>query len=153
MNYEHRIVIGDWSDDGHCKKSYFTFKCSHDESEVKKAYTKACKKCKVSLHERVPNCTAICCNYEESWIPSKQLKALKKLGVDFKFAESLEHNNGITGESELSCIGQDIAYLFFEMVKTQLPDFEYKLVDEKKPINGFWSKDFNHSFGYGCFDN
>lgn len=33
--FEHRIVIGDWSDDGHGKTEYFTFKCSHDEEAIK----------------------------------------------------------------------------------------------------------------------
>jgi len=37
------------------------------------------------------------------------------------------------------------------MVKTQIEGFEYTLVEEKKPLNGFWSKDFNVGFGYGCF--
>ena len=51
MSYLHRIVIGDWSHDGHNQDDYFNFECSHDEPEVKKAYLAAIKKCKVALHE------------------------------------------------------------------------------------------------------
>jgi hypothetical protein len=148
---EVRIVIGDWSKDGHNKMEFFTFQCSHEEKDIKKAYKAAIKKCKVSLHDdggRLRN--AVCCNYEDSIIPADKLRSLKELGVNFDFRESKFHKND-AGEDEMSCNPQDIANLFFAIVKTQIPGFEYKLVKEKNPINGFWSKDFNFSFGYGCF--
>jgi len=156
MKYEHRIVIGDWSHDGHNQDAYFTFQCSHEEKEVKKAYLKAVKQCKVSLHEqdgkgkRLSGVTPVCCRYEDSTINAPALKALKELGVNLSFRES-KFNQNDKGEDEMGCSPQDIAYLFFEMVKTQIPDFEYKLIKEKKTINGFWSSDFNINFGYGCF--
>jgi hypothetical protein len=140
MSFEHRIVIGDWSHDGHNQEEFFTFKCSHDEKTVQKAYKEAVKKCKVSLHdENKKGITAICCNYEESTINEDQVTALKELGVKLPFAEG----DGLSP--------RDVAILFFEMVKTQIEDFTYELIPEKKPINGFWKDGFNYGFGYGCF--
>jgi hypothetical protein len=157
MKYKHRIVIGDWSKDGHEQSEFFTFQCTHDQPEIKKAYLAACKKCKVSLHyqdhkhpSRMKGITPVCGRYEDSSIPAPQLQALKDLGVNLDFRETEFHQNN-DGKDELCCSPQDIANLFFAMVKTQIPGLEYKMVEENKPINGFWSEDFNFSFGYGCF--
>jgi len=144
LAHEHRLVIGDWSDDGHNQKEYFTFKCTHDEKAVKKAYKDAVKKCKVSLHDDIRGAKPVCCKYQESCIEAPEIKALEKLGVNFDFTSS-------EFDDTLPCCPEDIACLFFEMVKTQIPDLEYKLVEEKKTLNGFWSSDFNFQFGYGCF--
>jgi len=65
--FQHRLVIGDWSNDGHGKSKYFTFECSHDENAVKKAYKAAVKKSKVSLHNE-KGADSICCDYEDSKI-------------------------------------------------------------------------------------
>lgn len=145
--FTHRIVIGDWSHDGHNQDKYFSFECSHDESEIKKAYKKAIKKCKVSLHEdrKLKGITPVCVEYEDSTIEEPQFKALLEMGVNFDFLE------GFTEANRVGCTPKDIAYLFFEMVKTQINGFEYKMVPEKRTINGFWSEDFNYGFGYGCF--
>jgi hypothetical protein len=155
MSFQHRIVIGDWSHDGHNQEDYYTFECSHDEPEVKKAYWAAIKKCKVALHEnndkRLKGVKSVCCKYEDRTIKAPELKALTDLGVSFDKMENLFEQDK-DGNDELNCSSQDIAYLFFEMVKTQIPGFEYKYIKDKKTINGFWSEDFNLSFGYGCFN-
>jgi hypothetical protein len=146
--YEHRIVIGDWSHDGHNQEEYFTFKCSHDEQEIKKAYKEAVKKCRVALHDdhgRGKGITPVCCNYEERTIREPEVERLKELGVNLDFAKGMDDNG------DLSCGPEDIARIFFEMVKTQIEGFTYELIPEKKTINGFWSKDFNYGFGYGTF--
>ena len=140
--FTHRIVIGDWSDDGHGKWDYFTFECSHDKPQIKAAYKKAIKKSKVSLHDSEKGAKAICTEYEQNKIPDDALARLKDLGVDL---EVLEIEDG-------QCYAEGIAKLFFEMVKTQITGFTYKLIKEIETINGFWSKDFNYSFGYGCYD-
>lgn len=144
---QHRIVIGDWSKDGHNQFDFFNFECSHGEDEIKKAYRAAVKKSKVSLHdEGMKNkAVAVCCDYQDGKICDEQINALKEIGVDFNCI------NGDYEDGGLSCSPETIAKLFFEMAKTQIPGFTYKLVEEKRPINGFWSKDFNFGFGYGCY--
>ncbi len=143
MSFEHRIVIGDWSNDGHNRKEYFTFKCSHDEETIQKAYLQAVSKSKIALHDdRVAKeITAICCRYENNKINEEQIAALEKIGVDF---------SKITIE-DMSIYAKGVAILFFEMVRTQIEGFTYELIPEKKPINGFWKEGFNYGFGYGCF--
>jgi hypothetical protein len=145
MSFEHRIVIGDWSDDGHNQKAFYTFECSHDEKTVQKAYKEAVKKCKVALHDDdKQGITAICCHYEENSILEEEINALKTLGVDLSFTEN-------QSEEKRYVSSKDIAFIFFEMVKTQIEGFTYKLIPEKKPINGFWKDGFNYGFGYGVF--
>lgn len=145
MSFDHRIVIGDWSHDGHNQEEYFTFRCSHDEETIQKAYLKAVKKCKIALHEDSKtykkDIASICCCYEDNKITEEQIKTLEELGVDFSKL-AIEY---------MSLFAKDIAILFFEMAKTQIEGFTYELIPEKKTINGFWHKDFNYGFGYGCF--
>jgi hypothetical protein len=151
MSYLHRIVIGDWSHDGHNQEDFYNFECSHDEPEVKKAYWAAIKKCKIALHEdndkRLKGIKSVCCEYEDRTIKAPELK---DLGVSFENMDN-EFEQDEDGNDILNCCSQDIAYLFFEIVKTQIPGFEYKYIEEKRTINGFWSKDFNVNFGYGCY--
>ena len=66
------------------------------------------------------------------------MQRLKDLGVSFENMDN-EFEQDDDGNDELNCYPQDIAYLFFELVKTQIPGFKYKYIEEKKTINGFWS--------------
>lgn len=139
-----RIVIGDWSDDGHCQKEYYSFECNAEKEDIRKAYKQAAKKSGIALHtDYRKKVRAICNAYQDSVIDDEAIEALKSIGVDFKNI-TIEENN---------IYPEGLAILFFEMVRTQLPNFEYKLVDEVLTINGFWQKDFNHMIGYGCFGN
>ena len=128
----HTIVIGDCD--------LFTFECNAEEADIKKAYLQAVKKSGISLHD-AKGTTSICCEYEDNKLNEEVVEQLKAIGVDFSEVRL-----------EAGTIGpQDVARLFFGMVKSQIPGFEYKLIQNPKPLNGFWSKDFNHSFGYGCY--
>jgi hypothetical protein len=140
----HTIVIGDWSSDGHEKSDQFTFECNAEEADIKKAYLQAVKRSGISLH-RDKDATSICCEYEDNRLNEDVIEKLKEIGVDFTEIH-LEDEDGGT------IVPEDVARLFFGMVKTQIPGFEYKLIENPKTINGFWSKDFNHSFGYGCYN-
>lgn len=142
----HTIVIGDWSCDGHNQSDKFTFECNAEEANIKKAYLQAVKKSGISLHndhgKTKSKARAICCDYEDSSLDEEAVEQLKGIGVDFA---EVHLEDGTIGP-------EDVARLFFDMVKTQIPGFEYKLIENPKTINGGWSKDFNHSFGYGCYN-
>lgn len=141
----HTIVIGDWSKDGHNQSDNFTFECNVEEADIKKAYLKAVKKSGISLHDAHGRANskarAICCDYEDNKLDDKAVELLKAIGVDFS---EVHLEEGTIGP-------EDVARLFFGMVKSQISGFEYKLIKTPKPLNGFWSKDFNHGFGYGCY--
>lgn len=143
--YMHRIVIGDWSGDGHSQKEFFSFNTTHDAEAIKKAYVEAVQKSGVALEEDTGAEDVILCDYEDNSIKEESLLKLKKLGVDLSFFGP----RLVDGEIEY-CTPEETAILFFEMVKTQIPGFNFALIKESC-LNGFWSKDFNHGFGYGCF--
>jgi len=147
--FVHHIVIGDWSNDGHGKHETYIFNCSHDAPDVKKGYLQAVQKSCIALHD-VSNpheIQPICTEYEDYKIDKYLVEKLKSLlNVDFEiFSNSIEENGSMYFGSE------DIAKLFFEMVKSQIKDFSYEIVEKPKTINGYWSEDFNFTFGYGTF--
>jgi len=141
----HTIVIGDWSHDGHNQSDMYSFECNAEEADIKKAYLQAVKKSGIALHndhgKTKSKARSVCCEYEDNNLNEDAVDKLKAIGVNF--AEVAIEDGGVGPE--------DIAKLFFGMVKSQIPGFEYKLLKSPKTINGFWSKDFNYSFGYGCY--
>lgn len=146
MKFIHTVVIGDWSKDGHNQSDNFSFECTHDETEVKTAYLAAVKACKVSLHHEAKGAVVVCERYQDNLIKPEQLSNLKELGVNFSGFE------GSTKDGGMYCGPQNIAKIFMEMVKSQIDGFKYNAVEQPKPINGWWSKDFNYGFGYGVYD-
>ena len=165
MKYTYKIVVGDWSDDGHSQKDFFHFKCTHDSKTIKKAYLDAVKKSKISLHDNhgksLKDITPICCDYEDNRISREVFDALMGIGVDLsKKLENIvdededeDEDEDNEDDEEIYIHLDDIPVIFLEMVKSQIEGFKYQLIeDEIECINGFWSKDFNHSFGYGCYN-
>lgn len=146
-----KVVVGDWSDDGHGKCDKYTFECNAAIEDVQEAYLKAVKVSKVALHDdqKTKGVTCICCEYEDSKIQETEIEALKAMGVKFDFLEVKPRKN----EDSYDLSAKDVATLFVEMAKTQLGQhFEYKLIEDPIPtINGYWKKGFNLNFGYGCY--
>lgn len=144
-----KLVVGDWSNDGHGMSEFVYFNCNMPEHEVKKAYLEAVAKCGVGLHDprKGEDHVAICSEYEERTIPLIYKEQLEKAGVDFSIVGGIEEAGSWCDFSEKA-----IAQIFLQLVKTVRPDFKYEIVNDQVPcINGFWSKDFNLGFGYGVF--
>lgn len=142
--YEYQLVIGDYSGDGHGVTETVTFKVSHKAKDIKAAYKKAIRKAGISLDScSVRNIEVVCNEYNNSCISSEQVEKLKSLGIKWDNMESEFNDDG-----SLFVSPEDLAYIFMEMVRSQLKTFKYKRV---KPVclNGFAS-DIG-SIGYGCF--
>ena len=45
----YKLVLGDWSEDGHGKSKDFLFDCNYDVSKIRQAYKDSCKKLGISL--------------------------------------------------------------------------------------------------------
>lgn len=142
--YVYQIVIGDWSDDGHGKCDHYTVETSHNMTEIQEAYLKAVNACGVSLHRNSKANYELCSEYQDNTIPEEAEERLTELGVDWKLIETkYDRDCGMNPDS--------FSYLFMEMVKTQISDFEYKFSAGPPYLNGYWGK-LNHHFGYGCYD-
>lgn len=144
--FPHRLVIGDWSNDGHGAKEFVDFLCTHSEKAIKKAYFAAIKKGGVSLHDDHKGTVkhVVCCDCDDSTLTKEARDALIALGIDMSKIGHDQDDGG--GGFYLSY--DDIAVLFMEMVKTQIADFDYQQT-KTKALNGYWSEDFNIGFGYG----
>lgn len=146
-----KIVIGDWSHDGHNQSEFVYFDSSLSEAEVKEAYREAVAKCGVGLHGpgRGEKHTAICDKYEQRTFSLELKEKMEAIGVDFTQVGGSEIVEGQWGDFG----GKGIAKLFLQLVKAVRPGFQYDIINDRVPcINGFWSKDFNIGFGYGMYE-
>lgn len=54
----YKLVLGDWSKDGHKQSEDFLFDCNYDVHKIRQAYKDSCKKLGVAFHdEDYENCT------------------------------------------------------------------------------------------------
>lgn len=150
LPFLHWLVIGDWSNDGHGDKEFISFRCTHDDAAVKKAYLAACKKGKVALHDDHKGSIdhVICCDYEDRKMRESAKEALIALGVDLSKLVDAEEDED---DGSIGLNAESIVVIFAEMVKTQIEGFAYELPENTRlpTLNGYWSKDFNLQFGYG----
>jgi hypothetical protein len=158
MKYTHRLVIGDWSDDGHSKKQFVRFEASHDRKQIVEAYKKAANKADVSVCSfQGGPIDVVCEDYEDSRIRAGAIEKLEAFGIskqDLLDTQFFEEEDPEDEPNELSTWGgEGLSWLFLTMVSKVLPDFEFKLLEDDKHdcINGFWQQDFNGSIGYGVF--
>lgn len=78
MKHSHRIVIGDWSDDGHGKTETFEIKSNLSKKEIEKAYQEGSKLVGFDMIKD------ICDSYEDSEFPKESYEKLVSLGCKVK---------------------------------------------------------------------
>ena len=162
--FTHKFVVGDWSNDGHGKSTILTFKCTHPEHEIHRLYLQAAEKSGIWMHEDLEygdmsDRIALFQDYEDNILTHEHITRLQDLGVDMqKMAEIVSKLDVAEYEDDdrmnVSYYGtpEIVLEIFLTMTKTQDQEFSYQIIqDYIKPINGFWHKTFNHSFGYGVF--
>lgn len=154
MKYTHNVVIGDWSNDGHGKSDIVPFVCTHDQEAIRKAYHDFVNKYKIGLHGESyaavgDDYVGILCEYEDCKISKEVYDILARSGI--KMDSFID--DGDVDEYLFDGGPTEVAELFMEMVKTQIPGFNYNIPEEGiETINGFWQDGFNYSFGYGVYN-
>lgn len=157
-NYEFRVNIGDWSNDGHEKCDKFIISSNISVEEAQEHYIQRVKK----YIEEFPKQTIfdynnemmICREHEDSIITEQQFNDLVKLGIDLSdnfidyentFESLSDGNSGIHIESV------DMVYILMSIVQLNCEDFKWEIKpDDTLNFNGYWGK-INTSFGYGLF--
>ena len=137
MNYSYSLVIGDYSNDGHNQSDLYSFKCTHKDNEIYKAYKKACKKSGVKLENILEE-------YEDSSISETTMESLTAIGVNL---DSLDVE---LYEGQYIFYPENVALLFLEMVRSQLEGFAYEMVAPPPCLNG-WNPKLRSQFGYGVY--
>lgn len=135
--YKFTLPIGDWSDDGHCRCSWYTVQSNVPVEEVREAFFKA----KQITHITPEN---ICCNYEDSEIKKEQYLAL-----------GLPEKNYITYldyEEDGYTTGNLFAQLVLDYIMFHNPSITLELIPDL-PMLPFYGYDQHNrhisSFGYG----
>jgi hypothetical protein len=121
MKFVHRVVIGDWSHDGHSHAQYFSFRATHDRLDVVKGYNQAVKEMGIALHESDGPALAILSEYLDNLLREGEMEVLRQHGIDLSRLASRASVDGT-----IPCTPQDVAILMFEFVRTQVPGFQYE---------------------------
>lgn len=154
----YKLVLGDWSKDGHGKTEDFLFDCNYDVKLIRQAYKDSCKKLGVTFNQtedytglnlKNNSRKMIWTKYRDDFICKESFDILNKADC-FK-------NVKYTIEDEIYCVVDNLencAKLIMNFISLSMPkDFAYQLLknDNYEPINGYWNSDLNVQFGYGLF--
>lgn len=152
-----RLVIGDWSDDGHGKSDEVLVNVNVSVEEVQNAYKSACRLTGISFNHN-NDFTGRKRNWEDQkkyhiatgyasglWnISDECKKVLTEYGIDY---ESIIEKDGDLTEI--------FTELWFSFVELALPELKWSFQKEENKIpviNGYWNKNLNVQFGYGLYE-
>lgn len=138
LNRRIRIVIGDWSCDGHEKTEVTMIRSNLTKEKILAAYKKGVEKVGLDLSKDVAR------DYQDWNCRLKDWKKLELAGFPFSdwFGEDeLEMFN--SGEEEMSLSTELFLEMYFFLVKQGSSAFEYEIVEEKDGSL--------HIGGYGLF--
>lgn len=148
----YKLVLGDWSGDGHEQSIDVLFECNYDVHKIRQAYKDSCKKSCITFNHN-ENYTGLNFKKDDNrmvWtecyeISSTAFNILNRLncfdGIDYK-----ECNHEYVIDSLCDC-----AKLIMNFIALSMPDdFTYEKV-RIEPINGYWNDELNEQFDYGLF--
>lgn len=155
--YEMRLILGDWSDDGHGHSKEKTFVVNYPVHDVQEAYKASCKLTGVSFNHN-EDYTDI----RRDWQEAKKYQIATEYEQSGLYPESYNILKQYPGFEEIvdpePYDGQyyfdDFSELWWWFVKLSLPDLVYSYKKESRPpvINGYWNDNLNVQFGYGLFN-
>ena len=155
----YKLILGDWSDDGHGISKDILFDCNYPVKDIQEAYKNSCKKFGIQFDYNenyigdsisYGDDRLVWTEYEENDISSFAYKILvKNHCLDNIVVEKLD-----TGRYYVESIN-DCGRVIMNFIALSMPDdFTYTVVEEDYPcINGYWDENLNAQFGYGLFDN
>jgi hypothetical protein len=151
-----KITIGDWSEDGHNQSEDFVFEVNKSVIEIQNAYKASCKLTGLIFDSNENHTNIKDLDWKHPEFEKRQVFVEYEQNTLSDFAKNIISNHGLklpTGEPENFC------YFMFEFIKLSLPDLTFEEASFKKselklitPINGWWSKNCNETWGYGLFE-
>lgn len=137
---KYKINVGDESGDGHSQYEIIYFEANKTLKEMYAAYTKAVKKSGVALHSNSGK-IELFTDYSDYDFPIHAYEALKDAGVNV--SDFYDDGND---EAFLPDHHNSLVILLLEMVKSQLPDLEYEIIEDDTEIFDVGG------IGYGLFN-
>ncbi len=129
-----RLVLGDWSHDGHGQTSEEYINSNLSLKQINAAYKKGTKKIGFDF------CDTAACEYEDSTISKENFKALRDAGFD----DELENCDDDSEEDGVSIWRDDFTRMYLFIVKLGNPAFTFTEAKDEGTI---------HVGGYGLFGN
>lgn len=155
--YEWALPIGDWSEDGHEKSDDVAIRTTNTKEAIQEAYIRFETETHMTFDT---NRTTIGLNrsdmirllnsYGDRTLQPDVVQKLRDAGVDMdcvsRYVEKDEDG------SMYFLDAKEVAVLFMECIKSQLPDFNYTLVKEHSTyLFGHYDDKLNISAGYGIY--
>tara|TARA_R110000787_G_scaffold44901_7_gene109822 strand:+ start:3411 stop:3875 length:465 start_codon:yes stop_codon:yes gene_type:complete len=151
-----KLVLGDWSDDGHGKSREVVYEVNATVFEVQEAYKESCKLTKIEF------------NHNENYVGDKASFAERRdraIGTEYENPYVSENTKeilegyGIAMSNFTEIYQGDTTYylsdyegLWWAFVALSLPTIIVQQVEDNIPcINGYWDDNLNVQFGYGLF--
>ena len=139
-----KLIIGDWSNDGHGITSTVVFNSNLTIEELRELYFNQCQKYGRILEKIVSE-------YEESFITKEQFDTLKNYGYDFYDGAEKE----LEDEGRFY-IDEDVFIdIFIWFMKKDNPTLMLEITDDDVPTFHFYGYDSKSRhigfFGYGLF--
>lgn len=144
-----KVVIGDWSGDGHDYYDEIVFKVNKDISTLRQGYKDSCKKTGVQFNINEDytglgkDAAHICTEYIDCLVPKYVRDILKEFDI-YPEKGPLEPDY--------------FAELILEFIRLSVPDLEWEESSFKRselknitPLNGWWNAELNVQFGYGLY--
>lgn len=134
MEHKFKLVVGDWSSDGHGISDTTVCICNHSNGEVIDAHKK--------LASKGINLESQCGNYQDSKLSKDFIEKLNEIG--FNFSE-IDFDDLVLDEGEVYINCTDWVKLYMELSKIEIPDLQYKFISDGLPSI--------YIGGYGLFYN
>ena len=123
-----KIVVGDWSGDGHSMTSEYTYDCSINKEELQKAFKEGSEIIGFNLSD-------ICEDYEDNKISEDCVEKVFNHLPDFNFEDFTkeEYDN----ECDLTLTPDDFVKLYFEIARLGKNFIYNKVESESINIGGY----------------
>lgn len=126
MKNKIKLVVGDYSRDGHEKSTDVYISCNLTAKEIEKAYKKGVKVVGLDVRENVAS------EYQDSYVLKEHYEKLKKAG----YTEELEpYDNDAETSTKFYINDDSFAEMFMFVAKVGNPDLEYELVEDSDSVN------------------
>lgn len=133
MKHEVKLIVGDWSGDGHGHRETFSIKSNLSLDDLKSAYKSGSEKIGINLIQEV------CEKYEDNKFPlnifMKIVEEIEKLGL----AHEWSTDSSLFFDDELSFYEEEWVEIILDVCRIGNPKFEYENLYQNNhwPIGGY----------------
>jgi len=118
MEHKFKLVVGDWSGDGHGQSDTEVCSCSHSVDEVMDAHKK--------LVSKGINLLSQCKKHDDSKLGKDFIEKLN--GIGFNLSDFFEFFDG-----NYYVLATEWMKLYMELVKIEIPYLQYKFINDGLP--------------------